>query len=137
MDERDVVVVGAGPAGASAGFFLKNGNEDLDVVMIDRLDGDKYSRYHRMCGEAISHAAFRELAPLRPTNIVHHITKVREEWPGGKVVQALAIGATALWSGLLTFALTRLIGLVTPLIAVIAIGIYLIGNKKVYSKGPE
>jgi len=92
LDERDVVVVGAGPAGASAGFFLKNGDKDLDVVMVDRLGGDKYSRYHRMCGEAISHAAFRELAPLRPTDIVHHITKVREEWPGGKVVQALAIG---------------------------------------------
>jgi digeranylgeranylglycerophospholipid reductase len=92
LDERDVAIVGAGPAGASAGFFLKNGNEGLDVVMVDRLDEGKYSRYHRMCGEAISRAAFRDLAPLRPTDVVHRITKVREEWPGGKAVEAVAVG---------------------------------------------
>lgn len=92
MDKVDVAVVGAGPAGAVAGFFLKNRKEDLDVVMIDRLDDGKYSRYHRMCGEAISHAAFRELAPLGPTNVVHHIKWVREEWPGGKIVEGPAVG---------------------------------------------
>lgn len=92
MDERDVVIIGAGPAGASAGFFLKRGKEDLDVLMIDRLDEAKYARYHRMCGEAISRAAFREIEPLRPSNVVHEISKVREVWPGGRHIEAKALG---------------------------------------------
>lgn len=92
MDEHDVVIVGAGPAGAAAGFFLRSGNEDLDVLMVDRLDDAKYSRYHRMCGEAISRAAFKDLAPLTPTNVIHNITKVREGWPGGRVIETRAIG---------------------------------------------
>ncbi|MBI0584256.1 MAG: NAD(P)/FAD-dependent oxidoreductase [Methanomassiliicoccus sp.] len=92
MDERDVVIVGAGPAGASAGFFLKEERPDIDVLMIDRLDEGKYSRYHRMCGEAISRAAFKDLAPLGPTNVVNRITRMREEWPGGRVVEAKAVG---------------------------------------------
>ncbi|MDW5562507.1 MAG: NAD(P)/FAD-dependent oxidoreductase [Methanomassiliicoccus sp.] len=92
MDDRDVVVVGSGPAGVSAGFFLRSGNEDLDVLMVDRLDGDKFARYHRMCGEAVSRTAFKYLSPLRPTNIVHNISNVREEWPGGDVIEGRAIG---------------------------------------------
>jgi len=92
MDEVDVAIIGAGPAGASAGFFLKNGKEDLDVMMIDRLDDGKYSRYHRMCGEAISRAAFRDLAPLRPTDIVHRVRRVRELFPGGKAVEVPVSG---------------------------------------------
>jgi digeranylgeranylglycerophospholipid reductase len=92
LDERDVVIVGAGPAGAAAGFFLRSGNKDLDVLMIDRLDDAKYARYHRMCGEAISRAAFHDLDPLVPTDVVHNIRKVREGWPGGRVIESKAIG---------------------------------------------
>jgi len=83
LDSYDAVIVGAGPAGASAGFFLRRLNPDLGVLLIDRLDGKKYDRYHRMCGEGISKAAFNELAPLQPEHIVHTITKAREVWPGG------------------------------------------------------
>jgi flavin-dependent dehydrogenase len=92
LDEREVVIIGAGPAGTSAGFFLKNGEPGTDVLMIDRLDEAKYSRYHRMCGEAISRQAFRELAPIRPMEVVHNILKVREEWPGGRSIETSAVG---------------------------------------------
>lgn len=92
MDDREVVIIGAGPAGASAGFFLKRGKGDLDVLMIDRLDEAKYARYHRMCGEAISRAAFRDLHPLGPSNVVHEISKVREVWPRGRHIEAKALG---------------------------------------------
>jgi len=92
LDEHDAVIVGAGPAGASAGFFLRSGSEDLDVLMVDRLDDAKYARYHRMCGEAISRAAFKDLAPLTPTNVVHNISRMREGWPGGAMIETRAIG---------------------------------------------
>ncbi len=87
MEERDVVVVGAGPAGASAAFFLKRAAPDTDILVLDRLSGEKYSRYHRMCGQAISRAAFRDLRPLRPQNILNRITHLRDEWSQDNYVE--------------------------------------------------
>jgi len=51
-----VLVVGAGPAGTSTAFFLKHfdKNNIFNVDLIERLPSDKFSRYHDMCGEAIS-----------------------------------------------------------------------------------
>lgn len=86
-EDRDTVVVGAGPAGAAAAFFLKMADPERDVLVLDRLTGEKYSRYHRMCGQAISRAAFRELGPLRPQNILHRIKHLRDEWSGGNYVE--------------------------------------------------
>lgn len=92
MDERDVVIVGGGCAGASAGFFLKEHRPEADVLIIDRLEGPNFDLYHRMCGEALSESTFRQLRPLRPEHVVHRITKVREHWPGGVVMEAKAKG---------------------------------------------
>ncbi len=92
MDEYDVVIVGAGPSGAAAGYFLKRLRPNANVLMVDRLDEAKYGRYHRMCGEAISKAAFKELSPIAPGPVVHEISKVQEVWPGGTVLETRANG---------------------------------------------
>ncbi len=92
MGEVDVVVVGAGPAGASTAFFLKHLDRDCRVLLIDRLDGERYARYHRMCGEGISRDAFKQLSPLGPEAVVHNIRRARETWPGGITLETRAIG---------------------------------------------
>lgn len=87
MEDREAVVVGAGPAGAAAAFFLKMIDPERDVLLLDRLTGEKYSKYHRMCGQAISRAAFRDLAPLKPQNVLHWIKHLRDEWSEGNYVE--------------------------------------------------
>ena len=87
MYDYDVVIVGAGPAGVSAAFFLRYLNKDLKVLVIERLDGERFGLYHRMCGEAISELAFKELAPIEPCPITHRIHRVREHWPDGTTVE--------------------------------------------------
>jgi flavin-dependent dehydrogenase len=79
-----VAVVGAGPAGVSAAYFLKAYDRDnaIAVDLIERLGGDNYSRYHDMCGEAVSDYLFTELKPLKPDGIVEKIRLIREYWPG-------------------------------------------------------
>ncbi|MBR9707743.1 MAG: NAD(P)/FAD-dependent oxidoreductase, partial [Candidatus Diapherotrites archaeon] len=76
MEHFNVVVVGAGPAGASASFFLKHLSQDkgLKVLLLDRLTKDQYGVYHRICGEAISDYAFKNyLRPLKPESVVEDI----------------------------------------------------------------
>ncbi len=92
MDEHDVVIVGAGPSGAAAGYFLKRLRPEASVLMIDRLNEAKYRRYHRMCGEAVSTALFKELDPIAPGAVVHEISRMREVWPGGTVLASRANG---------------------------------------------
>jgi len=81
----DVLVVGAGPAGVSAAFFLKylDKNNSFEVTLAERLNWRKYYTYHRMCGEAISKKAFQELKPLKPNHIVDNIDCITESYPGG------------------------------------------------------
>ena len=86
MEEYDAVVVGGGCAGTTAAFFLKEYRPEMNVLLIDRLDGKNFDLYHRMCGEAVSEKAFRELRPLRAEHVVHNINYVEERWPGGVVM---------------------------------------------------
>jgi digeranylgeranylglycerophospholipid reductase len=78
----DVLIVGAGPAGCSAAFFAKLlDNNSHEIILLERFDNDKYNRYHTMCGEAVSEALFRDIAPLKPSCIIEKIEKIREYWP--------------------------------------------------------
>ena len=86
------MVVGAGPGGCAASYFLKMIRPDLNILLIERLMGDRYARYHRMCGEAISSRAFRELDPIRPGRILNHIRYAEEVWPGGLRIRSKAEG---------------------------------------------
>ena len=80
-----VVIVGSGPAGMSAAFFLSK--HDIDVTVIERLGESQYGRYHRICGGGISMRAFRELGPMRPNGVLNNISATRIVWPNGTVVR--------------------------------------------------
>lgn len=86
MEDYNAVIVGGGCAGTAAAFFLKEFRPEMSVLLIDRLDGKNFDLYHRMCGEAVSESAFRELRPLRAEHVVHDINYVEERWPGGVVL---------------------------------------------------
>ncbi|MBN2251378.1 MAG: NAD(P)/FAD-dependent oxidoreductase [Candidatus Altiarchaeota archaeon] len=84
MSKKNVLVIGAGLAGTSTAFFLKllDRNGDVNVDLIEMQRSSSYSKYHRMCGEAISAKTFEELAPLKPTNVIEKIKFIEEFYPG-------------------------------------------------------
>jgi digeranylgeranylglycerophospholipid reductase len=86
------VVVGAGPGGCAASYFLKMMRPDLKILLIERLTGDRFTRYHRMCGEAISSRAFKELDPIRPQRILNRIRFAEEIWPDDLHITSKADG---------------------------------------------
>ncbi len=55
--ETDVLIIGSGPAGASAAVALKGSG--LDVILLERLSDDAIPRYHSVCGEAVSERMLR------------------------------------------------------------------------------
>ena len=81
-----VVIVGSGPAGMSAAFFLSL-SSDFEITVIERLDNDRYSRYHEICGGGISRKAFKELHPMEPSGIINEISRTRIVWPDGTEVK--------------------------------------------------
>ena len=53
MEGYSVLIVGGGLAGLSAAMHLKRLGIG-DVAVVERMSGDLYGRYHRICGEAVS-----------------------------------------------------------------------------------
>ena len=80
-----VIVIGSGPAGMSAAFFLSL-NDDFEVIIIERLGEKQYERYHNICGGGISRKAFRELRPIGPSGILNNISRTKIIWPDGTEV---------------------------------------------------
>ncbi len=78
--EYDVIIVGSGPSGAAAAYF--SASYGLKVLCIDRLDGERFDRYHSICGECISDKG-AEVVGLRGEEIRNRITTFRLDWPGG------------------------------------------------------
>jgi len=79
--DHDTVIVGGGPAGLAAAFFLEG-----RVAVIERLDSN-YERYHSICGEGISEDAFASLRPMEPWAVKNHVTVTKLKWPGGKILE--------------------------------------------------
>ena len=77
----NTVVVGGGPAGLAAAFFLKG-----RTAVIERLDFN-YDRYHSICGEGISEDAFAALRPMQPWAVKNHVSITKLKWPGEKVLE--------------------------------------------------
>ena len=90
----DVLVVGGGPAGCSAAFFLKYYDKDnsINVDLMERLTLKKYDQYHGICGEAISESLFKEIEPLKPEYIVERINSIKEYYPDDLKIENNARG---------------------------------------------
>lgn len=50
--DADVLIIGSGPSGASAARTFRGSG--MDVVVLERLSEAAFSRYHSVCGEAVS-----------------------------------------------------------------------------------
>ncbi|MEM3555616.1 MAG: NAD(P)/FAD-dependent oxidoreductase [Candidatus Micrarchaeia archaeon] len=85
MEKCRVLVVGAGPSGVSAAFFLKflDKDERMVVTLVEKLKKNHYKKYHKMCGEGISKKAFQELEPIRPYGVIEKVDLIRDVYPGG------------------------------------------------------
>ncbi|MEW6776902.1 MAG: NAD(P)/FAD-dependent oxidoreductase [Bdellovibrionota bacterium] len=84
MDEWDVIVVGAGPAGASAGWFLARGG--AKVLLLDRSGFPR----EKVCGDGLTPRSVRMLEALglgeRYKRFYHRIDGVRLVSPDGTVL---------------------------------------------------
>lgn len=87
-----MLVLGAGPSGAAAAFYLSHLSEGrLNVLSLEKLDRN-YDLYHRMCGEAISAKGFEELSPLAPEAVSFRIDRAVEHWPGDIIIDTKTKG---------------------------------------------
>ncbi len=79
----DVLIIGSGPAGISAAFHL-DGYEG-SVVVLERLSDSMFSRYHSVCGEAVSDRMFIK-AGIEPESVVARVDRIEISFPGGTVI---------------------------------------------------
>lgn len=93
MPRYDAIVVGGGPAGCVASFFLLHySGGAMKVLLLERLDDGKHPRYHRMCGEGLSARTFKDLRPLKPNAVTCDISRAIEHWPHEKSFEVKAKG---------------------------------------------
>ncbi len=92
LSHHDVVVIGAGPGGASAAYHLLLASK-LKVALVERLEDDRFAHYHRMCGEGISQAGLRGIDLPLEGLIEQPIAIVEEHWPGDIDVKVKVKGA--------------------------------------------
>ena len=83
--QQKVLIVGSGPAGLSAAFFLSG--HGFDVTVAERLGNDQYDRYHRICGGGISRSTFKTLSPMEPKGILNEFEHTKLIWPDGTEIR--------------------------------------------------
>ncbi|MBW3604346.1 MAG: NAD(P)/FAD-dependent oxidoreductase [Actinobacteria bacterium] len=84
---HDLVIVGAGPAGAAATITARRLAPDADIVVVDRAAFPR----DKACGDALSIDAVAELARLGATHAVDGfapVERIRLRSPGGREVAA-------------------------------------------------
>jgi len=81
-NEYDIIIIGSGPAGASAAYFSKFfDNNSKKVLTIESLDERHYTRYHHMCGEVVSRYIKDDFPDIQIEDfVVNKIDKVIESW---------------------------------------------------------
>jgi flavin-dependent dehydrogenase len=89
--QKRVLIVGSGPAGMSAAFFLSL-HHNLKITVAERLGQEQYDRYHGICGGGISKEAFRRLKPMAPAGILNTVDLTDLVWPDGTVVSMRSPG---------------------------------------------
>jgi len=84
-----VLVVGAGPAGASAAYFCTQFSDNKEVILLERLNKNKFFSYHEICGEGVSGEFVRDISPfrVRQEHIIEKIKVLEERWPGDIVIE--------------------------------------------------
>lgn len=86
----DVVIIGSGPAGSATAYHLRDSG--LNVVLIDRLGEKQFSRYHTICGSAVSSRGTK-LLDLRKNEILNDISKLKIEFPGDRCLEIKVKGS--------------------------------------------
>ena len=85
----DVAIVGSGPAGASAAYYLRDSG--LSVVVIERLSLERYPRYHSICGSAVSTRGVKHL-DLQENEILDNIDTLKIRFPGDRILHLRSKG---------------------------------------------
>ena len=88
--DYDIVIIGAGLAGASTAYFSKFFDKDASkkILLLESLNKDKFTRYHHMCGEAVSKYIENDLPEIDISKFVKNkIDKIVEFWGNGVKIQ--------------------------------------------------
>ena len=81
----DAIVVGAGPAGSSAAHRLSELGIGR-ILVIERLSDTAFSRYHSICGEAVSDRSLKR-AGVEPLESIRRVDGIRISFPEGITVE--------------------------------------------------
>ena len=83
--QQKALIVGSGPAGSSAAYFLSD--HGFDVTVAERLGNDQYNRYHQICGGGISKSTFGKLSPMKPYGVLNEFRNTKLQWPDGTEIK--------------------------------------------------
>jgi digeranylgeranylglycerophospholipid reductase len=81
--DYDIVIVGAGPAGASAAYFSKlfDQSNSKNILVIESLNKNKFIRYHHMCGEVVSKYFKKDFSHMDISGfVVNRVDNFVEYW---------------------------------------------------------
>lgn len=81
MRECDWLVIGSGPSGSMAAKVLSDRGEK-DIIVVERLSPGPYSRYHSICGEAVSEKILSKVG-FRPDKVLRKVSSISIGFPGG------------------------------------------------------
>ena len=94
-NEYDIVIVGSGLAGASTAYFSKKFDQEKTkkILLLESLNPMNFSRYHHMCGEAVSKYITKDLPELNIIKFVkNNIHSTIEYWADSVIIKSKSPG---------------------------------------------